>query len=169
MDELATDMGTIVETLFGEAADRGRADSTSTQPAPSLSVPMDIDEGDDHYLVSLDVPGVPIESIELDMHEDTLTVRGERLNKASTAPPKVSGDAASEATSDAKEDSGEASAQTQSRRRERAFGRFQRVVRLPLPVENDAVTAEMSEGVLVVTLPKADPEKGKRRVPVSRR
>lgn len=159
MDELATDMGTIVETLFGDLPERERSESSAAEARPTMSVPMDIDESKTDFTVTLDVPGVALESIELEMHEDTLTVRGERVRKA----------AAEESSTVEEGAEAESSAAAQPRRRERVFGTFQRVVRLPLPVENDAVNAEMSDGVLVITLPKADPDKGKRRVPVKRR
>lgn len=158
MDELATDMGTIVETLLGDLPERERSKTAATEARPTMSVPMDIDESESDFAVTLDVPGVALESIELEMHEDTLTIRGERVCRVSSA-------AASE-TEDGVETKPTAAAQP--RRRERAFGRFQREVRLPSPVENESVNAELSDGVLVVTLPKADPDKGKRRVPVKR-
>lgn len=158
MDELATDMGTIVETLFGELPERERSESGPPEARPTMSVPMDIDESKTGFTVTLDVPGVALESIELEMHEDTLMIRGERVGRA----------ASTEASTTEESAETKPPVDAQPRRRERVFGRFQRVVRLPLPVENDSVSAEMSDGVLVVTLPKADPDKGKRRVPVKR-
>ena len=152
MDDLATDVGTLVESFFGDVADRGRVQKPSR-----MAVPMDIDESDDAYLVTLDLPGVSLESIEIDVHEDTLTVAGRR------GWPKT-------ADSDQKASDEEKTPEVavQRRRSERAIGKFERKVQLPLPVEADAVTAELADGVLVVSLPKADPEKGKRRVPISR-
>lgn len=144
MDDLASDVGTLVESFFGDVAERGRA-SVRTP----MAVPMDIDESDDAYLVTLDVPGVALESIAIDVHEDTLTVAGERAegnHPEDASSPKAAA----------------------KRRRERAQGKFERKVSLPLPVEADSVTAQLADGVLVITLPKADPEKGKRRIPVSR-
>jgi len=44
-------------------------------------------------------------------------------------------------------------------RRERAVGGFTRVVRLPMEVDADRVAAELRNGVLTVTLPKADSAK----------
>jgi HSP20 family protein len=41
-------------------------------------------------------------------------------------------------------------------RRERGVGSFSRVVRLPAEVDPDQVEAEMRQGVLTVTLPKAE-------------
>lgn|SRR6185295_5198244 len=41
-------------------------------------------------------------------------------------------------------------------RRERAFGSFSRMVELPRPVDSNKVSAEFKDGVLTVTLPKAE-------------
>ena len=149
MDDLATDVGTLVESFFGDVADRGRAENRN-----QMTVPMDIDESDDGYLMSLDVPGVTLEAIEIDFHEDTLTISGVR-----GLPEK------SESESDEKAPTEKAPTK---RRRERVQGKFERKVQFPLPVEPDSITAELSEGVLVIKLAKADPEKGKRRIPVSK-
>ena len=144
MDDLATDVGTLVESFFGDSTDRARTESRN-----QLTVPMDIDESEDGYLMWLDVPGVSLESIAIDFHEDTLTISGER------GLPKTS-----ETESVEKAPS--------KRRRERAQGKFERKVQFPHPVEPESITAELADGVLVIKLAKADPEKGKRRIPVSK-
>lgn len=41
-------------------------------------------------------------------------------------------------------------------RRERGFGRFHRTLGFPLPVEADKVQASLKNGVLTITLPKAE-------------
>jgi HSP20 family protein len=152
MDELATDVGTLVESLFGEVTDPGRVQKRSRMTAS-----MDIDENDQAYLVTLDVPGVALESIEINVHEDTLTITGQRGSAESAGSE---GGAADESRA--------SEPVMKPLRRERAVGKFERKVQLTLPVEADAVTAKLADGVLVVSLPKADPEKGKRRVPISK-
>ena len=47
-------------------------------------------------------------------------------------------------------------------RRERGFGRFQRVLRLPAPVDADKVEAQLENGVLRLTLPKHEDAKPRR-------
>ena len=73
MDDLATDVGTLVESFFGDVADRSRVPGGGR-----MAVPMDIDESDDAYWVTLDVPGVATDSVAIDVHEDTLTISGDR-------------------------------------------------------------------------------------------
>lgn len=49
-------------------------------------------------------------------------------------------------------------------RRERTTGRFQRLVKLPAPVDAEKVEAKLENGVLEVTLPKAEEAKPRRIV-----
>ena len=46
--------------------------------------------------------------------------------------------------------------QENSHRLERAYGKFERTVQLPMPVQPEKVKATYREGVLTVKLPKAD-------------
>lgn len=47
------------------------------------------------------------------------------------------------------------------RRSEFRYGRFQRIIPLPTRIQNDKVQAEFKNGVLCLTLPKAEEEKNK--------
>lgn len=49
---------------------------------------------------------------------------------------------------------------------ERSYGTFQRSLRLPFPVSQDQVQATFENGVLSVTLPKAQPQERSHRIPV---
>jgi HSP20 family protein len=84
----------------------------------------------------LDVPGFGIEDIELSVHEGRLSIRGER---------KV-----------------ELAEGLQFHRRERAQGRFERVLKLPFEVDAEQVRAELKQGVLAVRLPKVEAAKPQR-------
>lgn len=46
-------------------------------------------------------------------------------------------------------------------RSEFRYGRFQRIIPLPTRIQNDKVQAEFKNGVLCLTLPKAEDEKNK--------
>ncbi len=41
------------------------------------------------------------------------------------------------------------------------YGKFERVINLPLPVKNDQVTADYNDGILTLTLPKLEDDKNK--------
>lgn len=169
MDELASDVGTLFDSFFADTPSRKQ-----TSSGGRLSVPMDIEESADQYTVTLDVPGVPLEALEIDVHEDRLRIAGERSDhqRATSSSGGEPVDENSEASADdvspmAEESAAEKThAMTRVLRSERRRGTFERQVQLPLPVEADQVSAELADGVLTVTLPKSDPEQGKRRIPV---
>jgi len=95
--------------------------------------PVDLYEDKDALTVRVELPGMRKEDIELSVHEDMLTVAGERK---------------AEACKDA-----------EVCRSERFVGRFQRTIGLPSPVQMDKVQASYSDGVLTVTLPKTEEAK----------
>src|SRR4029453_9794822 len=91
---------------------------------------MDMEETKDELLVTAELPGVEEKAINLSITGDLLTLRGERM-----APePKPEG----------------------TYRGERWFGRFERTVTLPFPVQADKGKATYRDGVLTITLPKVE-------------
>nr|NIQ93207.1 Hsp20/alpha crystallin family protein [Desulfuromonadales bacterium]NIR33245.1 Hsp20/alpha crystallin family protein [Desulfuromonadales bacterium]NIS39552.1 Hsp20/alpha crystallin family protein [Desulfuromonadales bacterium] len=82
------------------------------------------------------VPGIDAENLELSVMRGVLTLSGER--KAENGKEKT------------------------WHRRERGAGKFMRTVELPVEVDADKVKAEYANGVLTVTLPKAESAKPKR-------
>lgn len=103
----------------------------------------DILEKDDAFLVKLEVPGMNPDDVQVSLQGDTLSIRGERKHAA--------------------EEKGE-----HYLRVERAYGAFQRSFTLGVPVEADKVSAEYVDGVLNVTLPKAEALKPK-QIPVKKK
>jgi HSP20 family protein len=100
----------------------------------------DVEERDDAYVVELELPGVRESDIEVSLTGRRLTVSGERKEKERVGL---------------------------LRRRTRSVGRFHYEVEVPGDVDEDGVTASLDEGVLTVTLPKAESERG-RRIKVTR-
>lgn len=97
---------------------------------------LDVFDDKDHLTVTLELPGLKKEDIDLSLHDGVLTVSGERKSER-----------------EAQE--GEAF------RSERYFGRFQRSVTLPTAVDASKVNAAYKDGILTVTLPKAEEAKPK--------
>lgn len=81
---------------------------------------------DDAVILVVDVPGVDSSSLEVAVRSDTVTVAGERADTALGAPTL----------------------------RERPFGRFERSLRVPEPVEPDTGEAQCRGGVLEIRLRK---------------
>lgn len=100
----------------------------------SLYPRLDVQTTEDEAIVRAEVPGVPAEKIELSVEDDVLTLRGAR----------------------------EADELPEGRnwaRRERGHGSFERRLRLPFRIEAGAVDAQYENGVLQVTLPRAEADK----------
>lgn len=92
--------------------------------------PLNLSNDEDAIYVRAEVPGVPIEDIELTLTDKTLVLKGERKGP-----------------------------EGKLFRQERPTGVFHRVVNIGVPVDRDKVTATMTDGVLTVTLPKSEETK----------
>jgi HSP20 family protein len=97
---------------------------------------VDLYEDRDTFTVKAELPGMKREEIDISIHVGSLTISGERKFEK-------------------KEGEGESS------RRERYFGRFQRTLALNKPVDAGKASASYKDGVLTVTLPKAEEAKPK--------
>jgi HSP20 family protein len=99
--------------------------------------PVDLYETPDEFVLSADLPGLTKDEIHLEVHDRTLTLRGERKPAAGMT-------------------------EAHYQRRERAYGSFQRVFTLPTPVDTDKVHASMKDGILELHLPKHEAAKPRR-------
>ncbi len=97
---------------------------------------LDVHQDRDSIYVTVELPGLKKEEIEITIHDGALSVAGERK-------------------SEAKAGDGE------SYRSERYFGRFHRSVSLPAAVDSSKVTAVYKDGILSITLPKSEEAKPK--------
>ncbi len=100
------------------------------------SPPLDVFQDKDHVFVKVELPGMKKEDIQISLHENTLTISGERKQEQ-----------------EVKEGDGY--------RSERFFGRFHRSLTLPVSVESSRVTAQYKDGILTVTMAKAEEAKPK--------
>jgi HSP20 family protein len=90
---------------------------------------LNIWEEADALKIEAELPGLKAEDLDLTVLGSELTIQG----RVTAAPSE---------------------GQT-FHRRERPAGEFRRVVRLPVDVEGDKIEATLSQGVLLITLPKA--------------
>ena len=93
---------------------------------------LDLIESEDAFTLEADMPGMSRDALELVVAGDMLTIKGTRTPDHN----------ASEET---------------FRCRERRFGPFERSFQLPARIQEDGVKAKLENGVLLVTLPKAEP------------
>lgn len=94
---------------------------------------INVSENDDSYIVDACMPGVVTDDVELTLTARSLVIKGERK-----------------------------SPEGRYFRQERMAGSFQRVITLNVPVARERVTAKSMNGVLRVTLPKAEEVKPRR-------
>lgn len=97
---------------------------------------VDLSETENEFIVRAEVPGMEEKDIEVSVHGDALTLKGER--------------------SQATEQQGE-----RFYRSERSYGKFLRTIPLPDAVDSENVTASYSKGVLEVRLPKPEAKKAR--------
>ena len=99
--------------------------------------PFDVSETEGEIIVKAEIPGMRVEDIDITLTDGLLTIKGERKME--------------------KEDK-----QENYHRIERQFGSFSRSLNLGLKVEADGINAAYKDGVLTVTLPKAEEDKPKK-------
>jgi len=97
---------------------------------------LDIFQDKDDVIVKVELPGMKKEEISISMHEGMLSISGERKLE---------------------EETGEG----ETYRRERFYGKFHRTMALPTTVNANKVKAAYKDGILTVTLPKAEEAKPK--------
>jgi len=111
--------------------------------APGWTPPVDLYETSDMFVLTAELPGLSRDDIDIQLEDTRIVIRGER----SGGPGK---DLPCE----------------QFHRVERGHGRFQRAFALPEPIEVDGVSADLKDGILTITIPKAS-HRGVRRIEVT--
>ncbi len=123
-----------MDRLFDEAFTRpwGLTDGWHGSGSPAI----DLYQTDDELVVKAAVPGMKAEDVQISVTGDILTIKGETKEN-----------------SDVKEKAYHI--------REQRWGAFERNISLPTVVVSDKAKAEFEDGVLTVTLPKAENVKPK--------
>lgn len=116
--------------LFDQTLSRTRPEDEGIA-ASTWTPSVDIYETPDRVVMKAELPGLTREDIEINVRDNTLSLRGERKFEK-----------------DVKEEN--------YLRIERAYGSFQRSFTLPATIQQDKIKAVFKDGVLEVTLPKAE-------------
>ena len=93
--------------------------------------PVDVVETTDHVQVAAELPGVKPDDVKITLENNVLTIRGEKSQENRTEGERV-------------------------QRYERSYGLFERSFAVPSTVDAEHITANYENGVLTVTLPKAE-------------
>jgi HSP20 family protein len=97
----------------------------------------DLHEADDAYHLCIEVPGMKVEELELDLTDGLLAVSGRKTqeNHEGSGAYQIS---------------------------ERRYGSFERIFPLPADVDRSAIDAKLESGLLRISLPKVAPTDGNR-------
>ncbi len=102
---------------------------------------VDVSEDRDNIYFSVEVPGLSKDDVKITIQDNLLTIRGEKKQET--------------------EQKG-----TNYHRVERSYGAFTRSFSLPTAIETDKIKAQFQEGLLRITLPKAEEVKPK-EIPIA--
>lgn len=108
----------------------GGAGLSTPQGYPAVNMWLDGDQ----VILTAELPGVSSDELEISIEGSTLTLSGER--KAAELPEGAT-----------------------YHRRERGFGKFTRVVKLPYQIDANQVNAKLKEGILTIELERAEADK----------
>jgi HSP20 family protein len=100
----------------------------------SWAPPIDVYETATDYVVSAEVPGLTREQVELALEESRLTIQAERADRAAKGGTI-----------------------TRYHQVERGHGRFARTFEFAEKIDVERVTADLTNGVLTISLPKVPP------------
>ena len=121
-----------IDRMFDRFRGGMQDDGTTTAWLPAV----DITENADAFVVNIEVPGIKKSDVKISVQNGVLTVSGERKQE--------------------EESKGET-----YHRLERSHGVFHRSFTLPTSVKSDKIDAGYNDGVLTITLPKAEEAKPK--------
>jgi len=122
--------------LFDQTMSRTRADEEEGMTVSTWSPAVDIFETADSIVMKAELPGVSRANIDIQVRDNTLTLKGERKFEREVKEENYL-------------------------RIERSYGAFQRAFSLPTVVQQDKIKAVFRDGVLEVTMPKAEEAKPK--------
>lgn len=97
---------------------------------------LDLYQNSDNVVAVVEVPGMRKEDIDISLHDGMLTIAGERQSSSGNGE--------------------------NAERTERLTGKFRRSITLPTRVDAGKVSATYKDGILTVTLPKAEEAKPKK-------
>jgi HSP20 family protein len=125
-----------LSTIFGRAPMTASGEKKEAITVTEWSPLVDISEDDNEYIVKAELPEMKKEEIKINVHDDVLSISGERKYE--------------------KEEKGK-----KYHRVERAYGSFMRSFTLPEDADGSKVNAEYKDGLLKVHLPKSEKAKPK--------
>jgi HSP20 family protein len=97
---------------------------------------VDIYDNDENIVITAELPGIDKEDIVIDVKDGVLSLKGERSSENEVKEKTYY-------------------------RRERTFGKFERIFRLPADIDPEKISADYKDGVLKIDIPKPEEQKPK--------
>jgi HSP20 family protein len=119
-------MRRAMDRMLDDAFARG----TETRGTGAWLLPMDAYITDEAIVIQADVPGIRADELDITLEGDTLTIRGEIKRQEGNKQQYIL--------------------------LERPTGKFERTLNINTPIDHDKVEAAFDNGVLTLTLPKAE-------------
>ena len=118
--------------LFHQLSPSGNGDSELMAFMPSA----ELEDTPDAVHLKLEIPGLEAKDLDIQVSEHSVSISGERRSETKT------------------EEKGAV-------RSEFRYGKFERIIPLPVQVKTDAAQAEYKNGILTLNLPKSEQENKK--------
>ncbi len=117
--------------LFNEFDRLFNAPAINGETPRTWGMPLDVVEHEDEYVVKASVPGIKPEDLDVSLEDNVLTIKGETANDNEVTEERY-------------------------HIRERRYGSFSRSLRFPVDINAEAIAATYENGVLTLTVPKAE-------------
>lgn len=118
-----------IERLFDESL--FRREFPTSEYADVASMPVDVFEEGNNLVVKASIPGLKPEDIKVEVRDDVLTIAGESKHE-------------------------EEETERNYHLKEHRYSRYERSIRLPREIITDKAEAHFDNGILTLTLPKAE-------------
>ena len=119
----------LFEDFFGDYdAPAGRGEGATV---PAITPHLDVAESDKAYEIAVELPGVEEKDLDVSVSEGVLAIKGEKRSESEESEKNY-------------------------HRVERSYGSFERRLTLPNEIDAEKIDAGFTNGVLTVTIPKAE-------------
>ncbi len=131
LESLRRDMNRMFDEFF-----RGDVLADETFFGRDWSPAVDVVENNDSYILKAELPGMNKDDVKITLENNILTIRGEKKNEMEKKEQNV-------------------------HRVERSYGMFERSFTIPGSIKANEIDAQYNNGILTLTLPKAEEAKPK--------
>lgn len=131
LESLQRDMNRIFDQFF-----RGDVLADETMYGRDWTPAVDVVENNDAFILKAELPGMNKEDVKITLENNILTIRGEKKNEMDKKEGNV-------------------------HRVERNYGMFERSFTIPGTIKPNDIDAQYKDGILTLTLPKAEEAKPK--------